>query len=138
VLDQGIDTSTAVGRMFFHILGAIAEFEHARSCPNECATASWPLAPAVAPAARSRSSDQVRSSWRARCTTRPARTANASTPSRRPPPSPFSWTHPADERQTSRSVRTAGSRRGIESAREPTPLTGVVPNALATSRIEVG
>jgi DNA invertase Pin-like site-specific DNA recombinase len=28
VLNQGIDTSTAVGRMFFHILGAIAEFEH--------------------------------------------------------------------------------------------------------------
>jgi len=26
VLDQGIDTSTAVGRMFFQILGAIAEF----------------------------------------------------------------------------------------------------------------
>ncbi|MFF4175901.1 recombinase family protein [Streptomyces sp. NPDC001750] len=26
---QGIDTSTAVGRMFFQILGAIAEFEHA-------------------------------------------------------------------------------------------------------------
>jgi DNA invertase Pin-like site-specific DNA recombinase len=29
VLSQGIDTSTAVGRMFFQILGAIAEFEHA-------------------------------------------------------------------------------------------------------------
>lgn len=29
VLDQGIDTSAAVGRMFFQILGAIAEFEHA-------------------------------------------------------------------------------------------------------------
>jgi DNA invertase Pin-like site-specific DNA recombinase len=29
VLDQGIDTSTAVGRMFFQILGAISEFEHA-------------------------------------------------------------------------------------------------------------
>ena len=29
VLDQGIDTSTAVGRMFFRILSAIAEFEHA-------------------------------------------------------------------------------------------------------------
>ena len=29
VLDQGIDTSTALGRMFFQILGAIAEFEHA-------------------------------------------------------------------------------------------------------------
>ena len=29
VLDQGIDTTTAVGRMFFQILGAIAELEHA-------------------------------------------------------------------------------------------------------------
>ena len=29
VVDQGIDTSTAVGRMFFQILGAIAESEHA-------------------------------------------------------------------------------------------------------------
>ena len=29
VLDQGIDTSTAVGRIFFQILGAIAEFERA-------------------------------------------------------------------------------------------------------------
>jgi DNA invertase Pin-like site-specific DNA recombinase len=28
-LDQGIDTSTPAGRMFFQILGAIAEFEHA-------------------------------------------------------------------------------------------------------------
>lgn len=27
VLDKGIDTSTALGRMFFQILGAIAEFE---------------------------------------------------------------------------------------------------------------
>ena len=29
VLDQGIDTSTAMGRMFFQILGSLAEFEHA-------------------------------------------------------------------------------------------------------------
>lgn len=29
VLDQGIDTSTALGRMFFQILGSVAEFEHA-------------------------------------------------------------------------------------------------------------
>jgi DNA invertase Pin-like site-specific DNA recombinase len=29
VLDQGIDTSTAVGRLFFQVIGAIAEFEHA-------------------------------------------------------------------------------------------------------------
>lgn len=29
VLDQGRDTSTAIERMFFQILGSIAEFEHA-------------------------------------------------------------------------------------------------------------
>jgi DNA invertase Pin-like site-specific DNA recombinase len=29
VLDQGIDTSAPVGKMFFHILGAVAEFEAA-------------------------------------------------------------------------------------------------------------
>lgn len=29
VLDQGIDTTTPVGRMFFHVLAAIAEFEAA-------------------------------------------------------------------------------------------------------------
>ncbi|WIX83487.1 hypothetical protein QRX50_23375 [Amycolatopsis carbonis] len=29
VLDQGIDTSTAVGRMFFHFLGAVRKFEDA-------------------------------------------------------------------------------------------------------------
>ena len=29
ILDQGIDTSTPIGVMFFQILGAVAEFEHA-------------------------------------------------------------------------------------------------------------
>lgn len=29
VLDQGIDTSTPAGRMFFQFVGAVAEFEHA-------------------------------------------------------------------------------------------------------------
>lgn len=28
VLQQGIDTTTSVGRLFFHILAVIAEFEH--------------------------------------------------------------------------------------------------------------
>ncbi|BDB42167.1 MULTISPECIES: recombinase family protein [Mycobacterium] len=41
VLDQGIDTTTALRRMFFHILGAIAEFEHAlmshHGRPGRCA-----------------------------------------------------------------------------------------------------
>ncbi|MEO8850889.1 MAG: recombinase family protein [Allobranchiibius sp.] len=29
VLDQGIDTSAAVGRLFVSVIGAIVEFEHA-------------------------------------------------------------------------------------------------------------
>jgi hypothetical protein len=40
VLDQGIDTSTAVGRTFFQILGAIAEFEHALSSNEGSSTSS--------------------------------------------------------------------------------------------------
>jgi len=57
VIDQGSVTSTAVGRMFFQILGAIAEFEHglmaertrvglaatrARAVPGEAAQARPP------------------------------------------------------------------------------------------------
>ncbi len=34
VLDQGIDTSTAVGRMFFQILGSIARFSDKRAHPG--------------------------------------------------------------------------------------------------------
>jgi DNA invertase Pin-like site-specific DNA recombinase len=29
VLDQGVDTSTRAGRMYFQIIGSIAEFDHA-------------------------------------------------------------------------------------------------------------
>jgi DNA invertase Pin-like site-specific DNA recombinase len=59
VLDQGIDTTTAVGRMFFQILGAIAEFEHAlmseRTMDGLAAARR-----AAAPAARSPSSRRAR------------------------------------------------------------------------------
>lgn len=36
VLDRGIDTSTPVRGMFFHILGSIAEFEHALMSERTC------------------------------------------------------------------------------------------------------
>lgn len=42
VLDQGIDTSTAVGRMFFHILGSIAEFT--AGLISEGTREAWPSA----------------------------------------------------------------------------------------------
>lgn len=42
VLDQGIDTSTAVGRLFFSIIGAIAEFE--RTLMSECIIDRLPAA----------------------------------------------------------------------------------------------
>lgn len=57
VLAQGIDTSTAVGRMFFQFLGAIAEFEPAR-CPSAPATASLRHPLIVVSAAA-----QVRGEW---------------------------------------------------------------------------
>jgi DNA invertase Pin-like site-specific DNA recombinase len=86
VLDQGIDTSTAVSRMFFQILGAIAEFEHALMSERTL-EGSRPRAPAGEPVARSPSSARGRSSSPDRCTTRPTATANVSTPSPRSPPS---------------------------------------------------
>ncbi|MCY0924364.1 MULTISPECIES: recombinase family protein, partial [unclassified Streptomyces] len=68
VLDQGIDTSTAVGRMFFQILGAVAEFEHALMSERT-------MDGLEAARARGRTGGQkpklgpARSSWHARCTT---------------------------------------------------------------------
>lgn len=44
VLDQGIDTSTAMGRRFFQILGAIAD-SSTRSCQSAPWTASMRLGP---------------------------------------------------------------------------------------------
>jgi DNA invertase Pin-like site-specific DNA recombinase len=85
VLDQGIDTSTAVGRMFFQILGAIAEFEH--TLMSERTTDGL-----AAARARGRTGGQkpkltpARPASPSRCTTRRAQTASAATPWRRSPP----------------------------------------------------
>ena len=86
VLDQGIDTSTAVGRMFFQILGAIAEFEHALMSERTRDGLD-------AARARGRTGGQKPSSHRAKrrsrrtCTTRSAPTGTAPTPSSRSPTS---------------------------------------------------
>ena len=86
VLDQGIDTSTAVGRMFFQILGAIAEFEHALMSERT-------MDGLAAARARGRTGGQkpssapARSSSPGRCTTNSATTASGATRWRRSPPS---------------------------------------------------
>ena len=82
VLDQGIDTSTPVGRLFFQIIGAIAEFEHALMSERT-------MDGLAAARARGRTGGQKRSSGpgrsasRARCTTRPGKMGSAGTRSRR-------------------------------------------------------
>jgi DNA invertase Pin-like site-specific DNA recombinase len=74
VLDQGIDTSTALGRMFFHILGAIAEFDHALMSERT-------RDGLAAARARGRTGGQkpnsapARSLWPGRCTTNATATA---------------------------------------------------------------
>jgi DNA invertase Pin-like site-specific DNA recombinase len=94
VLDQGIDTSTAVGKMFFHILGAIAEFEHALMSERT-------RDGLAAARARGRTGGQKpnsapgRSSSPSRCMTRPAPTANAATPCGKSPPSSASPVPPS-------------------------------------------
>ena len=93
VLDQGIDTSTAVGRMFFQILGAIAEFEQALMSERTMDG----LAAARArgrTAGRSPSSPRARPASPSRCMARPARTGSAATPWHRSPPSSASAAPP--------------------------------------------
>jgi len=87
VLDQGIDTSTAIGRMFFQILGAIAE--HARMSERTLDGLAAARARA-APSGRSPSSPRGKPVSPSRCTTKPDRMASAATPWRRSPPSPVS------------------------------------------------
>jgi hypothetical protein len=62
VLDQGIDTSTAVGRLFFQIIGAPSASSSTRSCASARWTVWPPPEPAGGPAGRSRSSRPGRSS----------------------------------------------------------------------------
>jgi hypothetical protein len=77
---QGIDTTTtAAGRMFFQILGAIAWFEHALMSERTM-DALAAAGRAAGPAGRSRSSGRSRSGSPSRCTTRPARTASGAIP----------------------------------------------------------
>ena len=87
VLDQGIDTSTAVGRMFFQILGSIAEFEHAlmseRTMDGLAAARARGRVGGPKPKLRPRQAEL------ARADVRPGRraTARAAGPSPRSPPS---------------------------------------------------
>jgi hypothetical protein len=107
VLDQGIDTSTAVGRMFFQILGAIAEFEHALMSERTLDGLDS-AGHGAAPAARSRSLALARSPWLGRCMKNLAMTGNAATPSRRSLPSSASPAPPSTA--TCRRRKTVPSR----------------------------
>lgn len=82
VLDQGVDTSTPVGRMFFSILGAIAEFEHALMSER---TADGLAAARARAALAAGSRNSVRGKCRSRrqCTKSEGTTASARTPSLR-------------------------------------------------------
>jgi hypothetical protein len=111
VLDQGIDTSTAVGRMFFQILGAIAEFERPLMSERPRRAGRSPR-PRTHSAARNPNSGPGRSSWPGRCTTKSTNTASVATPSARSPPSSASPAPPSTSTSTRRphSLTTARLR----------------------------
>ena len=108
VLDQGIDTSTAVGRMFFQILGAIAEFEHALMSERT-------RDGLAAARARGRTGGQkpklgaVRRGWPRPCRTSSTSTAGIATPSLRSRPSSESPGRPS----TATWTPSKPSRKGI-------------------------
>lgn len=54
VLQQGIDTTTAVGRLFFHILAAIAEFCVVSACRDAALPDVWGLLPDAVSTGRGR------------------------------------------------------------------------------------
>jgi hypothetical protein len=81
VLDQGIDTSTAVGRMFFQILGSIAEFEHALMSERTIDGRAAARARRTGGQKPKLGGRQV--TRRGRCTKRPGMTGSGVTPSRR-------------------------------------------------------
>jgi len=106
VLDQGIDTSTAVGRMLFQILGAIAEFEHAlmseRTLDGLAAARARGRTGGQKPKLGPRQVELARQMYDETATT-----ASANTPSGRSPPSSVS----ADRRSIDTS-RGQPSHRG--------------------------
>jgi len=146
VLDQGIDTSTALGRMFSQILGSIAEFEDALMAERT-------RDGLAAARARGRTGGQKpklgpRQVKLARCTTRPARTANASTPSPRSPlsspsPAPPSTATSPRRRHQSSQHSLPHQRRSDTKALDPARCTGTPwrpgrhRSTLATSYSEV-
>ena len=141
VLDQGIDTSTPVGRMVFHILGAVAEFEHALL--SERTRDGWqPRVLADAPAGRSPSSARGRSGSHAGCTTNSTSTGTGGTPWRRSPPSSAS----ADRRSTGTLARKAKHAPsvskpdacGAREARGGPAGNGVDVSAASVQRAETG
>jgi hypothetical protein len=114
VLDQGIDTSTAVGRMFFQILGAIAEFEHALM--SERTMDGWRRpAPVDAPAARNPNWELVRCSWPGRCTT-PATTPSSRSPRSSASPAPPSTGTWSEQSPVRRRTPSSAPPDGLTSA----------------------
>src|ERR1035438_8872201 len=110
VLQQQIDTSTAAGRMFVAVLGAVGEFE--RDLLSErTRDGLQPRALAAAPAAANPSSSPRTCSSHARCATSSTTTADGATPCKTSPTSSTS----AAARSTGRSRAPPPSpdRRGV-------------------------
>lgn len=96
VLDQRIDTSTPVGRMFFHVLGAVAEFEHAliseRTLDGLAAARARGRRGGPKPKLGARQVQLAQAMY-----DQSAPTANAATPSPRSPPSSASPDPPSTD-----------------------------------------
>ncbi|MGH3439787.1 MAG: recombinase family protein, partial [Sciscionella sp.] len=107
VIDLGIDTSTGLGRMFFHTLDSVAEFEAALASERTIDG----LAAARArgrTGGRNPSSDRAKSPSPGRCMTRPVPMAAVAIPSSRSLPE-FGVTRPTIYRHLGKTTDTAAS-----------------------------